>query len=159
MAATTAGTARVASAQQQLRDFHRAFELALDEYQPPRHLLALRKRLIREESEEVGAEFDEALYKKYLSDDLRVKLTKELADLAYVVYGAAVSFGIDLDMAIDVVHESNMSKLGEDGKPIKDEGGKALKGPNYRPPDARRLARAAGVAIEGEADDGVWLAP
>ncbi len=149
----------MASAQQQLRDFHRAFDLELDEYRPSRHLLALRKRLIREEAGEAAEEFDEALFKKYLSEEVRVRLAKELADLAYVTYGAAVSFGIDLDMAIDVVHESNMSKLGEDGKPIKDAGGKALKGPNYKPPDEERLAKAAGVAIEGEADEGTWLAP
>lgn len=147
----------MASAQQQLRDFHRAFDLDLDEYLPARHLLALRKRLIREETDEVAAELDEALYKKYLSEEVRVKLAKELADLAYVTYGCAVSLGIDLDMAIDVVHESNMSKLGDDGKPIKDAGGKALKGPNYAPPDEERLAKAAGVAIEGESDEGTWL--
>ena len=61
-------------------------------------------------------------------------LVKELADLTYVVYGTAVALGIDLDGAIDAVHESNMSKLGEDGKPVRREDGKVLKGPNYQPP-------------------------
>jgi predicted HAD superfamily Cof-like phosphohydrolase len=57
---------------------------------------------------------------------------KELADLAYVVYGAAVEMGIDLDKAIDIVHESNMSKV--DGK-LNEATGKYEKGPSYIPPD------------------------
>jgi len=64
---------------------------------------------------------------------------KELADLLYVVYGYAVTFGWDLDEAFKRVHESNMSKLGEDGKPIKDQHGKVMKGPNYQPPNLKDL--------------------
>lgn len=62
------------------------------------------------------------------------ELLKELADLLYVTYGYAATFGWDLDEAFKRVHESNMSKLGEDGKPIRREDGKVLKGPNYKPP-------------------------
>ena len=58
---------------------------------------------------------------------------KELADLVYVCYQFAALKGWDLDEALDRVHESNMSKL-VDGRPVKNEQGKVLKGPNYRPP-------------------------
>lgn len=59
---------------------------------------------------------------------------KELADLAYVLYGTAEALGWNLDEAVRRVHESNMSKLGADGKPIYREDGKVLKGPNYKEP-------------------------
>jgi len=138
--------------QKALRRFHEACELALDEYRPSRELLQLRYRLISEESEEAAAEFSDALWRGQLTDEVRVRLTKELADILYVVYGAGVSFGIDLDHAFAAVHESNLSKL-VDGKPLKDAGGKVQKGPNYQPPDAEELAIAAGTAIEGECID------
>ena len=60
---------------------------------------------------------------------------KELADLIYVCYQYAANMGWDLDEALHRVHESNMSKLDKDGKPIRREDGKILKGPNYRPPN------------------------
>ena len=59
---------------------------------------------------------------------------KELADLVYVCFQYAENMGWNLDEAMDRVHLSNMSKLGEDGKPIYREDGKVLKGPNYKPP-------------------------
>jgi len=59
---------------------------------------------------------------------------KELADLVYVCYQYAENVNWDLDAALDRVHQSNMSKLGEDGCPIRREDGKVLKGPNYQPP-------------------------
>ena len=59
---------------------------------------------------------------------------KELADLVYVCYQYAENMGWFLDEALNRVHESNMSKLGEDGQPIYREDGKVLKGPNYKPP-------------------------
>ena len=64
---------------------------------------------------------------------------KELADLVYVCYQYAENMGWFLDEALDRVHQSNMSKLGEDGKPIYREDGKVLKGPNYKPPDLSDL--------------------
>ena len=64
---------------------------------------------------------------------------KELADLVYVCYQYAENQGWFLDEALDRVHKSNMSKLGEDGKPIYREDGKVLKGPNYKPPDLSDL--------------------
>ena len=93
---------------------------------PTPSLLKLRAELISEEAEEVIAEFE--------ADELdKAALTKELADLLYVVYGAAVTFGLPLDIVFNRVHASNMSKL-LDGKPLKREDGKVLKGPNYQPP-------------------------
>lgn len=59
---------------------------------------------------------------------------KELADLVYVCFQYAENIGWDLDEALDRVHKSNMTKLGEDGQPIRREDGKVLKGPNYKPP-------------------------
>jgi len=59
---------------------------------------------------------------------------KELADLVYVCYQYAENMGWFLDEALDRVHQSNMSKLGKDGKPIYREDGKVLKGPDYEPP-------------------------
>ena len=64
---------------------------------------------------------------------------KELADLVYVCYQYAVNMGWDLDEAMFRVHQSNMSKLDEEGKPIYREDGKVLKGPNYKPPNLEDL--------------------
>ena len=69
----------------------------------------------------------------------QVDCLKELADLVYVCYQYAVNMGWDLDEALHRVHESNMSKLDEDGKPIYREDGKVLKGPNYAPPNLEDL--------------------
>ena len=64
---------------------------------------------------------------------------KELADLVYVCYQYAENMGWLLDEALNRVHVSNMSKLGEDGKPIYRDDGKVLKGPNYKPPNLEDL--------------------
>jgi NTP pyrophosphatase (non-canonical NTP hydrolase) len=66
-------------------------------------------------------------------------LLKELADLVYVTYGFAAHVGWDLDEGVRRVHESNMSKLDENGQPIYREDGKVLKGPNYLPPNLKDL--------------------
>ena len=84
---------------------------------------SLRRQLLREETEEV------------LLAESWENLTKELADLLYVTIGFAVTFGLPLVEVFERVHQSNMSKLGEDGKPIYREDGKVMKGPNYRPPE------------------------
>ena len=71
----------------------------------------------------------------YLSSNKnKEECLKELADLVYVCYQYAENMGWFLDEALNRVHESNMSKLDEDGKPIYREDGKVLKGPNYKPP-------------------------
>ena len=69
----------------------------------------------------------------------KAECLKELADLVYVCFQYAANMGWDLDEALDRVHESNMTKLGEDGKPIRREDGKVLKGPNYKAPDLTDL--------------------
>jgi len=90
----------------------------------------LRYNLIDEELNELR----EALNERNL-----IEVADALTDLLYVVYGAGHSFGINLDKCFEEVHNSNMSKLGEDGKPIHREDGKVLKGPNYWSPDLRKV--------------------
>ena len=90
----------------------------------------LQKSLIDEE----WSEFHEAYHFHWEEDQL-----KELADLVYVCFQYAASQEWDLEEAMRRVHHSNMSKLGEDGKPIYREDGKVLKGPNYQPPNLTDL--------------------
>ena len=90
-------------------------------------LYDLRLELISEEMEEV------------VKAGSMENLTKELADLIYVAIGMAVTFGLPLVEVFERVHQSNMSKLGEDGKPIYREDGKVMKGPNYQPPTLEDL--------------------
>ena len=73
-----------------------------------------------------------------------VKVADALADIVYVVYGAADTWGIPLDAVVAEVHRSNMTKLGEDGKAIRREDGKVLKGPHYAPPNIVRALLAPG---------------
>ena len=89
----------------------------------------LRIDLIKEELEELS----EAMKNKDL-----LEVADALTDILYVTYGAGHAFGIDLDSCFREVQRSNMSKLGEDGKPIYREDGKVLKGPNYSEPDLKK---------------------
>ena len=86
----------------------------------------LRIDLIKEELEELT----QAMNEKNL-----LEVADASTDILYVTYGAGHAFGIDLDKCFDEVQNSNMSKLGEDGKPIYNESGKVMKGPNYFKPD------------------------
>jgi len=70
-----------------------------------------------------------------------LEIADALTDILYVVYGAGHSFGIDLDECFDEVHSSNMTKLGEDGRPMYRDDGKVMKGPNYREPDLTAFVR------------------
>tara|TARA_Y100001970_G_scaffold273884_1_gene372747 strand:+ start:392 stop:763 length:372 start_codon:yes stop_codon:yes gene_type:complete len=90
----------------------------------------LRINLIKEELNE----FMEAISSK----DLR-EAADALTDILYVTYGAGHAFGINLDNCFDEVQRSNMSKLGNDGKPIYNEYGKVMKGPNYFKPDLNKF--------------------
>ena len=90
----------------------------------------LRINLIKEELNE----FMEAISSK----DLR-EAADALTDILYVTYGAGHAFGINLDNCFDEVQRSNMSKLGNDGKPIYNEYGKVMKGPNYFNPDLNKF--------------------
>ena len=90
----------------------------------------LRIELIAEELEELW----DACEQKDI-----VEIADALTDILYVTYGAGHAFGIDLDKCFEEVQRSNMSKLGEDGKPIYREDGKILKGPNYSEPDLKSV--------------------
>ncbi len=87
---------------------------------------SLRYDLIKEELEELK----EAMKNKDL-----LEVADALTDILYVTYGAGHAFGIDLDKCFDEVQNSNMSKLGEDGKPIYNESGKVMKGTKYFKPN------------------------
>ena len=95
-----------------------------------------QKNLIVEEFKEL-LEADALLYRK--NSSIHADALKELADLVYVCYQYAENMGWFLDEALDRVHKSNMSKLGDDGKPLYREDGKVLKGPNYKPPTLEDL--------------------
>ena len=95
-----------------------------------------QRNLIVEEFKEF-LEADQNLILMHPQD--REACLKELADLVYVCAQYAENMDWDLGQALRRVHQSNMSKLGEDGKPIKREDGKVLKGPNYQPPDLSDL--------------------
>ena len=90
----------------------------------------LRVSLINEELEE----FKEAIK----NNDLK-EVADALTDILYVTYGAGHAFGINLDKCFDEVQQSNMSKLGDDGKPIYNNKGKVMKGPNYFKPDLTKF--------------------
>ncbi|WP_440909136.1 phosphoribosyl-ATP diphosphatase [Candidatus Pelagibacter sp.] len=90
----------------------------------------LRCDLIEEELNEL---------KEAMSNKDLVEVADALTDLLYVTYGAGHAFGIDLDQCFDEVQKSNMSKLGEDGKPIYNDAGKVMKGPNYFKPNLSKF--------------------
>jgi len=96
----------------------------------------MKMGLIQEEFDEVRTAF---MYEDPLDSTSSEALLKELVDLLYVTYGYANYRGWNIDVALNRVHKSNMSKLGEDGKPIYREDGKVLKGPNYKAPDLKDL--------------------
>lgn len=100
-------------------------------------LLEMRMALIDEEVEELFRELP--VYVGLEGRMNKAALTKEVADLLYVTYGLAVTFGLPIDEVFDRVHASNMSKLDDNGKPIYREDGKVLKGPNYKKPDLADL--------------------
>ena len=75
------------------------------------------------------------------SQENLIEIADALTDLLYVVYGAGHAYGINLDACFDEVQRSNMSKLDENGKAIKREDGKILKGPNYSPPNLRGIVK------------------
>jgi len=116
-------------------EFHTAFELPLHvvpQGQIPGSLAALRVNLLEEEV----AEFKEAV-----ADGNLVAIADALGDIAYVLYGTALSYGIDLDAVIAEIHRSNMSKIGPDGKPLLREDGKVLKPSTFTKPDLERVLR------------------
>ena len=94
---------------------------------------SLRLSLIQEELDEL---------KEAIQDKDIVEVADALTDILYVTYGAGHAFGIDLDQCFNEVQNSNMSKLGDDGKPIYNENGKVMKGPNYFKPDLSKYIKS-----------------
>ena len=92
----------------------------------------LRYNLIKEELNELKQAID--------NKDL-LEVADALTDILYVTYGAGHAFGIDLDRCFEEVQNSNMSKLGEDGKPIYNDAGKVMKGPRYYKPDLSKFVK------------------
>ena len=90
----------------------------------------LRISLIQEELDEL---------KEAMANNDLLEVADALTDLLYVTYGAGHAFGIDLDKCFNEVQNSNMSKLGKDGKPIYNQLGKVMKGPNYFKPDLSKF--------------------
>jgi predicted HAD superfamily Cof-like phosphohydrolase len=109
-------------------DFMEAFgqEVLCIPTMPDFNLAALRLDLIEEEVQEL---------RDGLGKQSMLEIADALTDILYVVYGAGHSFGIDLDDCFHEVHRSNMTKLGEDGRPMYRDDGKVMKGPNYEEPD------------------------
>tara|TARA_E500000178_G_C16418139_1_gene486043 strand:+ start:98 stop:439 length:342 start_codon:yes stop_codon:yes gene_type:complete len=99
---------------------------------PNDKIIKLRYNLILEELNE----FKQAIDQKDLKE-----VADALTDILYVTYGAGHAFGIDLDKCFDEVQNSNMSKLGDDGKPIYNEQGKVMKGPKYYKPDLNKFIK------------------
>ena len=99
---------------------------------PNEKITKLRYDLIKEELEELG----QAIKDKDIKE-----VADALTDILYVTYGAGHAFGIDLDKCFEEVQSSNMSKLDINGKPIYNESGKVMKGPNYFKPDLSKFIK------------------
>ena len=97
---------------------------------PDEKTMQLRYDLIKEELNEL----EEAMKTKNLKE-----IADALTDILYVTYGAGYAYGIDLDKCFKEVQRANMSKLGSDGKPIYNEKGKVMKGPNYSEPNLKQF--------------------
>ena len=97
---------------------------------PNNKIVSLRQDLIEEEL----SELKEAIANKDIKE-----VADALTDILYVTYGAGHAFGIDLDKCFREVQNSNMSKLGSDGKPIYNDKGKVMKGPNYFKPNLKKF--------------------
>ncbi len=99
---------------------------------PNEKIVQLRYELITEELEEL---------RQAIKDKDIKEVADALTDILYVTYGAGHAFGIDLDKCFKEIQDSNMSKLGSDGKPIYNEYGKVMKGPNYFKPDLNKFLK------------------
>ena len=97
---------------------------------PDKKITSLRYDLIKEELEELKDALD--------NKDIK-EVADALTDILYVTYGAGHAFGINLDKCFEEVQNSNMSKLGLDGKPIYNDKGKVMKGPDYFKPNLKKF--------------------
>ena len=116
-------------------DFMEAFgqKVEMEPTWPDFNTRELRLELIQEELDELS---------DAVADRDMIQIADALTDLLYVVYGAGHAFGLDLDECFEEVHRSNMSKLGENGRPIHREDGKVMKGPGYFEPDLEGILGA-----------------
>ena len=99
---------------------------------PNEKITSLRYDLIKEELDELKVAMD--------NKDIK-EVADALTDILYVTYGAGHAFGINLDMCFEEVQNSNMSKLGSDGKPIYNDKGKVMKGPDYFKPNLTKFVK------------------
>lgn len=142
--------------ERKVRDFHLAFDIGVD-MPITSDLLAFRKKLIGEEVDELYAEIDKARAEiaagGSITRETLAAMMKELADVQYILSGMVVTFGMPADRVFERVHQSNMSKLGHDGKPVRRDDGKVMKGPNYHPPKLDDLIDVIPVGEDGDARD------
>lgn len=142
--------------ERKVRDFHLAFDIGVD-MPITSDLLAFRKKLIGEEVEELYAEIDKARAEidagGSITRETLAAMMKELADVQYILSGMVVTFGMPADRVFERVHQSNMSKLGHDGKPVRRDDGKVMKGPNYHPPTLDDLIDVIPVGDDADARD------
>lgn len=111
-----------------IKQFHQKFDknkIPENPIIPSKDIVALREKLITEEFKEVIEALNE--------NDIN-HIAKELADLLVVTYGTGIAYGIDMNYIFRLVHESNMSKLDDNGNPVYREDGKVMKSKNYKPP-------------------------
>lgn len=119
-------------------EFHVAFNLPVRD--TPSVDIGYRTARLR--TDLLDEEVDE-LHCAVLSEDI-VGIAHELADIVYVAYGTALTYGIDLDYVLKEVHRANMSKLDDQGQPVKRTDGKVLKSNKYRPPDVKGVLNRQG---------------
>ena len=117
---------------QRVDEFHKAYDM-------PRGTVTMSDdfaKLTKEDADRIKLRFDlnAEEFRELVQAESPAEIMKEACDLVYVILGMFVEFGWDFDEAFKRVHESNMSKLGDDGKPIRRQDGKILKGPNYKAP-------------------------
>ncbi|MDC1079287.1 nucleoside triphosphate pyrophosphohydrolase family protein [Pelagibacteraceae bacterium] len=117
---------------EKVREFMKTFGQEIKEKAgfPNEKITSLRYELIKEELEELK----EAINSKDIKE-----VADALTDILYVAYGAGHAFGIDLDKCFEEVQNSNMSKIGNDGKPIYNDKGKVMKGPKYFKPNLSKF--------------------
>ncbi len=123
----------------QVTEFHNANGVPV--VKRPR-LPAMSRRMLRLSL--LAEEYQEYAYAE--RDNDLVEIADALGDMAYIIAGTALEYGIPLDRVLDEIHRANMSKLGVDGKPVVREDGKIIKGPNYQPPD---IVGAMGLPLLG----------
>ena len=117
---------------EKVREFMKTFGQEIKEKAgfPNEKITSLRYELIKEELEEL---------KEAINNNDIKEVADALTDILYVAYGAGHAFGIDLDKCFEEVQNSNMSKIGNDGKPIYNDKGKVMKGPNYFKPNLKKF--------------------